>query len=154
LTPTDPGAVASTVALVAHEQKLAWSEDDAGEDVLPYSDVTDSRPELQFRHEEWHDEPPPRRGPLLLFGLSAVAAAAAVAVLGITLLSDTATTPVEAATTSTTSPAPAAPHSPSYPGAAGAPGHDGCRGATRTAVLPGAATADAGAGKAPARRHR
>jgi molecular chaperone DnaK (HSP70) len=62
LTPTDPGAVASTVALVAHEQKLAWSEDDAGEDVLPYSDVTDSRPELQFRHEEWHDEPPPRRG--------------------------------------------------------------------------------------------
>jgi len=108
-TPTAPGAVASTVALVAHEQKLAWSEDDASKDVLPYSDVTDSRPELQFRHEEWQDEQPPRRGPRLLFGLSAIAAAAAAAVLGITLLSDNTTTPVEAATTSTTSPAPAAP---------------------------------------------
>ena len=91
------------------DRQLAWSEDDASEDVLPYSDVTDSRPEVQFRHEEWQDEEPPRRGPLVLFGLSAVAAAIAAAVFGITLLSDTTTTPVEAATTSTTSPAPAAP---------------------------------------------
>ena len=151
-TPTAPGAVASTVALVAHEQKLAWSEDDASEDVLPYSDVTDSRPELQFRHEEWQDEQPPRRGPRLLFGLSAIAAAAAAAVLGITLLSDNTTTPVEAATTSTTSPAPAAPATlPATPAGQAPPSHDGCRAATRAAVVSSAAaTADAGAGHASA----
>ena len=45
---------------------VAWSDDDVTEDVLPYSgvpysDVTDSRPEVQFRHEEWQDEAPPRR---------------------------------------------------------------------------------------------
>ena len=37
--------------------------------------VTDSRPEVRFRHEEWQDDEPPRRAPLVLFGLSAVAAA-------------------------------------------------------------------------------
>jgi len=40
---------------------LAWSEDEGSDDVLPYSDATDSRPEVQFRHEEWQDEAPPRR---------------------------------------------------------------------------------------------
>jgi len=119
MTPTAPAAVAATVALVANEQALAWSEDDAIEDVLPYndvppySDVTDSRPEVVFRREQWQDddEEPPRRSPLVLFGLSAVAATIAAAVFGFTLLSDTTTTPVEAATTSTstTSPTPAAP---------------------------------------------
>jgi len=113
LTPTAPAAAPATVALVADEEALAWSEDDASEDVLPYSDEADSRPEVHFRHEEWQgDDEPPRRGPLVLFGLSAVAAAIATAVFGITLLSDTTTTPVEAATTSTNStasPAPAAP---------------------------------------------
>jgi Hsp70 protein len=110
LTPTAPAAAAqATVALVSHEQALAWSEDDASEDVLPYSDAADSRPEVHFRHEEWQDDAPPRRSPLVLFGLSAVAAAIASAVFGVTLLSDTTTTPVEAATTSTTSQAPAAP---------------------------------------------
>lgn len=110
LTPTAPAAAAeATVSLVAHEEALAWSQDDSSEDVLPYNDVTDSRPEVHFRHEEWQDEQPPRRGPLLLFGLSAVAAAIATAVFGITLLSDTTTTPVDAAATSTsTAPPPAA----------------------------------------------
>jgi Hsp70 protein len=114
VTPTAPDAAAATatIAATAPSTALAWSQDDSSEDVLPYSDVTDSRPELNFRHEDWQDEPPPRRSPLVLFGLSAVAAAIATAVFGITLLSDTTTTPVEAATTSsssTTSPAPAAP---------------------------------------------
>ena len=111
LTPTTPAAAPTTATIATEDPSsaLAWSEDDAGEDVLPYSDVTDSRPEVQFRHEEWQDEEPPRRGPLVLFGLSAVATAIAAAVFGITLLSDATTTPVEAATTSTTSPAPAAP---------------------------------------------
>jgi Hsp70 protein len=110
LTPTAPAAAAqATVALVAHEQALAWSEDDASEDVLPYNDVTDSRPEVHFRHEEWQDDEPPRRGPLVLFGLSAVAATIAAAVFGFTLLSDATTTPVDAAVTATsTIPAPAA----------------------------------------------
>jgi hypothetical protein len=115
LTPTVPAAAAATaagdatVSLVAHEQALAWSEDDASEDVLPYNDVTDSRPEVHFRHEEWQDDEPPRRGPLVLFGLSAVAATIAAAVFGFTLLSDATTTPVDAAVTATsTLPAPAA----------------------------------------------
>jgi hypothetical protein len=123
VTPSAPAAAAATLTTVADEQslawsQLAWSQDEGSEDVLPYSedvlpcsDVTDSRPELHFRHEEWQDEEEPRRGPLVLFGLSAAAAAFAAAVLGFTLLGDT-TTPVEAATTSTTSPAPAAPASP------------------------------------------
>ncbi|HZN78399.1 MAG TPA: Hsp70 family protein [Mycobacterium sp.] len=115
LTPTVPAAAAATaagdatVSLVAHEQALAWSEDDASEDVLPYNDVTDSRPEVHFRHEEWQDDEPPRRGPLVLFGLAAVAATIAAAVFGFTLLSDATTTPVDAAVTATsTVPAPAA----------------------------------------------
>jgi actin-like ATPase involved in cell morphogenesis len=109
MAPTAPAVAPSTVALVAHEQALAWSQDDASEDVLPFSDAMESRPEVQFRHEEWRTDEPPRRSPLVLFGLSAVAASVAAAVLGFSLLSDTTTTPVEAATTSTTSPSPAAP---------------------------------------------
>jgi hypothetical protein len=110
LTPTAPSAAAeATVALVSHEEALAWSQDDISEDVLPYSDATDSRPEVHFRHEEWQDDEPPRRGPLVLFGLSAVAAAIATAVFGFSLLSDTTTTPVDAAATATsTAPPPAA----------------------------------------------
>jgi hypothetical protein len=113
LTPTAPAVAASTVALVAHEEALAWSEDDASEDVLPYSDPMQSRPQVQFRREEWQQpDEPPRRGPLMLFGLAAVAASIAAAVFGFTLLSDTTTAPVEAAstsTTTTTSQPPAAP---------------------------------------------
>src|SRR4051812_8310367 len=97
MTPTAPAAAVATVALVASEQALAWSQDDAIEDVLPYKshsqDATDSRPEVQFRREEWQDvDEPPRRGPLVLFGLSAVAATIAAAVFGFTLLGDTTTT--------------------------------------------------------------
>jgi hypothetical protein len=112
LTPTAPAAAAATVSLVAHEEALAWSDDNDIEDASPYSDVTDSRPQVHFRHEEWHDEEPPRRGPLLLFGLSAVAAAIAAAVFGITLLSDTTTTPVDAAVTATSTVAPPAAPAP------------------------------------------
>ena len=110
LTPTAPGAAVATaaIALVDQSSALAWSQDDAIDDVLPYSEPADSRPEVHFRHEEWQEEQPPRRGPLLLFGLAAIAAAAAAAVFGITLLSDTTTTPVQAATTSSTSSVPAA----------------------------------------------
>jgi hypothetical protein len=109
LTPTAPAAAATaTMAAAELSSALAWSEDDGNDDVLPYSDATDSRPEVQFHHEEWQDEQPPRRGPLVLFGLSAAAAAIAAAVFGLMSLSDTATTPVQAATASTTSPAPAA----------------------------------------------
>jgi len=112
LTPTAPAAAAATATIAATEPStaLAWSQDDISEDVLPYNDVADSRPEVHFRREEWQEEKePPRRGPLVLFGLSAVAAAIATAVFGITLLSDTTTTPVDAAATATSSaPAPAA----------------------------------------------
>ena len=108
LTPTAPAAAAVTMAAAEPSSALAWSEDEGSDDVLPYSDATDSRPEVQFRQEEWQDEQPPRRGPLVLFGLSAAAAAIAAAVFGLMSLSDTTTTPVQAATTSTTSPAPAA----------------------------------------------
>jgi hypothetical protein len=110
LTPTAPAAAAATTAMPATEPStaLAWSQDDSTEGVLPYSDVTDSRPEVHFRHEEWQDDESPRRSPLVLFGLAAVAAAIASAVFGITLVSDTTTTPVDAATAVSTAPAPAA----------------------------------------------
>ncbi|HVQ50790.1 MAG TPA: Hsp70 family protein [Mycobacterium sp.] len=115
LTPTAPAGVAATTTIAAADESttLAWSEDDVTEEVLPYSgapysDVADSRPEVNFRHEEWQDEAPPRRSPLVLFGLSAVAAAIAAAVFGITLVNDTTTTPVEAATSVSTVPTPAA----------------------------------------------
>jgi hypothetical protein len=116
LTPTAPATAApatATIAAANASTSLAWSEDDVTEEVLPYSgvpysDVTDSRPEVHFRHEEQQDEEPPRRSPLVLFGLSAVAAAIAATVFGITLVSDTTTTPVEAATAVSTAPPPAA----------------------------------------------
>jgi hypothetical protein len=110
LTPTAPAAAAATTAVSAANAStaLAWSDDDSTEEVLPYSDVADSRPEVHFRHEEWQDEAPPRRSPLVLFGLSAFTAAIAATVFGITLVSDTTTTPVDAATAVSSAPAPAA----------------------------------------------
>jgi hypothetical protein len=110
LTPTAPAAAPATTTIAAANASttLAWSDDDNTEEVLPYSDVEDSRPEVHFRHEEWKDEAPPRRSPLVLFGLSAVAAAIAATVFGITLVSDTTTTPVDAATVASSVPAPAA----------------------------------------------
>src|SRR5258707_7414752 len=55
LTPTAPAAAAAaaaaaaTVTMAAAEPSsaLAWSEDDGSDDVLPYSDATDSRPDVQ-----------------------------------------------------------------------------------------------------------
>jgi hypothetical protein len=110
LTPTAPAAAAVTTTIAATDSAtaLAWSDDDNTEEVLPYNDVVDSRPEVHFRHEERQDDEPPRRSPLVLFGLSAVAAGIAAAVFGITLLSDTTTTPVDAATVASSVPAPAA----------------------------------------------
>jgi hypothetical protein len=110
LTPTAPAAAAATATIAAANAStaLAWSEDDVNEEVLPYSDVAHSRPEVHFRHEEWQDEAPPRRSPLVLFGLAAVAAAIATTVFGISLVSDTTTTPVDAATVASSVPAPAA----------------------------------------------
>jgi hypothetical protein len=109
LTPSAPAAAtADTMTAAEPSTALAWSEDDTTEHLLPYTDVTNSRPEVHFRHEEWQDDEPPRRGPLVLFGLSAVAAAIAAAVFGITLVSDTTTTPVDAATAVSSAPAPAA----------------------------------------------
>ncbi len=113
LTPTAPAAAAATATIAAASAAtaLAWSEDDVSEEVLPYhsvADVMESRPEVHFRHEEWRDDAPPRRSPLVLFGLAAVAAAIATTVFGISLVSDTTTTPVDAATTASSVPAPAA----------------------------------------------
>jgi molecular chaperone DnaK (HSP70) len=123
LTPSAPGAAAATETMTATDPStaVAWSQDDSSEDILPYSDVTDSRPEVHFRHEEWQDDEPPRRSPLVLFGLAAVAAAIAGAVFGITLVSDTTTTPVDAATTVSSAPAPAASAPLSAPPAPQAP---------------------------------
>src|SRR5258705_8352602 len=54
LTPTAPAAAAVTTTIAATDSAtaLAWSDDDT-EEVLPYNDVVDSRPEVHFRHEEW-----------------------------------------------------------------------------------------------------
>jgi hypothetical protein len=135
LTPA-PGVAAPTAAIAAVEpstafRALAWSEDEVTEDVLPYADDDEpteyyerpaaSRPELHFRQDEWQDEQPARRGPLVLFGLSAAAAAIAAGVFGFTLLNDTTTGPVVAATTSTSSSAPAASAPPPAPPAPQAP---------------------------------
>jgi len=119
-TPTTltPAAGVAAAGVAAATTALAWSEDTTSDDVVPFADdpdateyyerPADSRPALVFQHEEWQETEPPRRTPLVLFGLSAVAAALAAAVFGITLLSDTTTTPVDAASTVSTSPAPAA----------------------------------------------
>jgi len=111
VTPTPGIAVPTAIT-------LAWS--DETEATGFYEQPADGRPEVVFGHQEWQEsEETPRRAPLVLFGLSALAAAIAATVFGITLLSDTTTTPVEAATAatdtstlstapSTISPAPAA----------------------------------------------
>ena len=119
LTPA-PGLTATTIAIDASGPvgSLAWSDDDGGEDKLPYAGLhpeypqrpADSRPELHFEHKERAGAPPPRprRTPLVLFGLSAAAALITGAVFVFMQLTG-GTTPVEAATTGAPSPAPAAP---------------------------------------------
>jgi len=117
LTPV-PRLTAATIAIDASGPvgSLAWSDDDGGEDELPYAGMhteypqrpADSRPELRFEHKECAGAPPPRRAPLVLFGLSAAAALITGAVFVLMQLTG-GTTPVEAATTVAPSPAPAAP---------------------------------------------
>nr|WP_090342848.1 Hsp70 family protein [Mycolicibacterium malmesburyense]CRL73459.1 molecular chaperone [Mycolicibacterium malmesburyense] len=92
---------------------LAGSEDDQEDEPLPYPD---SRPDLHFQHEEWQDEEPPRRSPLVLFGLAAAAAVITTALFGAMQLRDDTVSPVEAATTIAPPPTPAAPApTPAHP---------------------------------------
>ena len=100
---------------------LAWSEDVDADyaDTQHVERPADSRPELNFRHEEAHNRQPSRRAPILLFGLSAAAALITTAVFGFTMLGRDTTAP--AATTVTPSPAPAAPAPVSPPPAPQAP---------------------------------
>jgi hypothetical protein len=132
MTPV-PGTAVPMAAMTAGEpsttsRALAWSADENVDDVVPYADdpdateyyqrPADSRPAVRFRHEETREDAPPRRSPIVLFGLSAAAAMIASTVFGITLLSSDTTspvdaaTPVEASTTVAPSPAPAAPALP------------------------------------------
>ncbi len=96
---------------------LAWSEvDDDAYDVMhtePYLDdqysatPADSRPEVNFGHEQPDDQSQPRRrGPALLAGVAAAAVVVAAVVFGLTALTrDTSTVP--AGTSSGIAPAPA-----------------------------------------------
>ncbi len=132
---------------------LAWSQDDSSEDVLPYSDVTDSRPEVHFRHEEWQDDEPPRRGPLVLFGLSAVAAAIATCGVRHHIGQRHHHDPGRCGNSRVNrSRACGVGPSPSTPGAAGPPSLHRCRATARATVLSGAA-AVAGAGDAATAHH-
>ncbi|KUH68824.1 hypothetical protein AU184_16255 [Mycolicibacterium novocastrense] len=101
---------------------LAWSEDDRPDELLPF---VDSRPDLQFQHEQWQDEAAPRRSPLVLFSLAAAAAVITTALFGLMQLRGDTATPVEAATVltpeDTPSPAPAAPAPTPAPPAPQAP---------------------------------
>jgi hypothetical protein len=124
MTPA-PGTAVPTAAMAAMAagepsttfRALAWSEDAGAGDDLAYTEAayeydvrpTGTRPELHFRHDDEWIEPqqPPRRAPLVLFGLAAAAAVIATAVFGLTMFGSDTPTPVEAATTVTTSPAPA-----------------------------------------------
>ena len=113
------GAGASSTAVGA----LAWSEAEDGPlDVLEtepqfenHYDArpADSRPEVHFAQAEWEDDEskPRRRGPVLLFGLSAAAVLIAAVVFGLTAITrDTSTVP--AGTSSGIAPAPAAEPAP------------------------------------------
>jgi hypothetical protein len=111
MTPA-PGTAVATAAVHAGEpstsfRALAWSEDDdeTYADAQYVEQPADSRPELNFRHEDWQD-PQPRPAPIILFGLSAAAALITTGVFGFTMLSRDTTAPTPAAATVTSSPAP------------------------------------------------
>ncbi len=110
---------------------LAWSEvddDDLPGVAAPFAqdfaaNPLDSRPELEFRNDEWDAQPPSRRrSPVLLFGMAAAVAVAAVAV-GLTVFAhDTSTVPAgTSADISPAVPAPAAADSAAPVQAAQAP---------------------------------
>ena len=153
ITPASTAAALTTAvgagAPSATFRALAWSEDAQPHDVAPQAgadadaDVVHqgSRPELHFRRNEGQQpDEPPRRSPIVLFGLAAAAAMIAATAYGVTLLSSDTTTPVDAATTVTTSPAPAAPASLPAPPAPQAPQVTTVVVQAPAAVLSGAAT--------------
>ena len=150
LTPTAPAAAAATATLRPPNAStaLAWSEDDVSEDVLPYSDLADSRPEVAL----------PPRG---MAGRGASAAQPACAVrsgggrrrhrddsvrhqLGQRHHHDPGRCGNRRVVRSRACGVGA---SPSSPGAAGPPSHDRCSAKARATVVSGAAAA-AGAGDA------
>ena len=126
MTPA-PGTAVATSAIGAGEPStsvgaLAWSEDTVPDGLDDYvAQPADSRPELNFRHEESPRITAPRRAPIILFGLSAAAALITTAVLGVTMLGDDTTAPAPVAVTVTPSPAPAASAPVSPPPAPQAP---------------------------------
>ncbi|HEX3285762.1 MAG TPA: Hsp70 family protein [Mycobacterium sp.] len=101
---------------------LAWSEveDDLGDALEdethfgnPYAAAPgDSRPELEFTHEVWEDQPSTRRrSPVVLFGLAAAAVVIGAVVFGLTALSRD-TSPVPAGTSSSIASSPASAPAP------------------------------------------
>ena len=98
---------------------LAWSEvddDDLMAVAAPFdqdyaANPVDSRPELNFQHDDWDEQTPSsRRSPVLLFGLAAAAVAVAAVALGLTVFTrDTPTVPAgTSANIAPAAPAPAA----------------------------------------------
>ncbi|OBB18651.1 hypothetical protein A5662_05195, partial [Mycobacteriaceae bacterium 1482268.1] len=96
-TTVAPAAPVAAAAVVGAEAAptvtaLAWSEvEDEPHVEQPYVPTpADSRPEIEFRRDEWDDwneqTQPRRRGPALLFGLAAAAAVVAGVAFGLTTL--------------------------------------------------------------------
>jgi hypothetical protein len=109
-----PGTAVATAAVHAGVpstsfRALAWSEDndETYADPQYVEQAADSRPGLNFRHEDRQD-PQPRRAPIILFGLSAAGALITTGVFGFTMLGRDTTSPTPAAVTVTSSPAPEA----------------------------------------------
>lgn len=105
---------------------LAWSEveddvHDVEEAEPQFEDQyiaapADSRPELQFQHDEQEPTQSRRRAPVVLFGLAAAAAVVTAVVFGLTTLTrDTSTVP--AGTSASIAPAPAPVAEPAEPAA-------------------------------------
>ena len=117
-------AAASAPGESAAVGALAWSEVEADDSQYPletqphfddHNDArpTDSRPEVHFKHDEWDARETKRRGPVVLFGLSAAAALVAVVVFGLTTFTrDTPTVPAGTSSSIAPSPAPAVAVSP------------------------------------------
>ena len=140
-TTVAPVAVATVAAAASTSGQastavgaLAWSEieaDDFGDALgtQPHFEnhydakPTDSRPELQFNHDEWEEQKESRRRvPILLFGLSAAAALIAAVAFGLTMFTrDTPTVPAGTSSSIAPSPAPAIAVSPPHAEQAPAP---------------------------------
>ena len=128
-TATVAAAAFGTGAASTGVGALAWSEvEDGPHDVLEaepqFEDrydarPADSRPEVHFVHDERADETPTRRrGPMLLFGLSAAAVVIAAVVFGLTTFTrDTPTVPAGTSSNIVPSPASEPPAEVSAPAA-------------------------------------